>query len=170
MAIGTKRKAYWWLSVGVLIPCFCLVTAFLLLTDEHRSVTARMGWACVAVEDTGNAQYPHVELAKFWFRENPRYEERATGPSLCADLKALGATDVEMTFDTWGNRIWGLHGYDTTKLTADGKEIALYGSESGGYHGDPSYGNFNSVDDMKQHPEKYKFPIDTFKPWKSPYH
>jgi hypothetical protein len=165
MMVGAGKKTYWW-PIVVVIFCIGLITAVLLLTDEHRSVTARMGWECVTVEDTGNAQYPHVEEAKFWFRENPRYEERATGPRLCADLQASGASDVEMTFDTWGTRIWGLHGYDTEKLKANGKEIVLYGSESGGYHGDAGYGSFNSVEDMKQHPEKYKFPIDTFKKWR----
>jgi hypothetical protein len=162
MKVG-ERSRHWWLLAVFLIFCLGLIAAALLFTDEHRSVTARMGWACVAVEDTGNAQYPHVETAKFWFRDNPRYEERASGPRLCSDLQSSGASDVEMTFDTWGTRLWGLHGYDITMLTANGKRVALYDSWNGGYHGDPHYGNFNSDEDMKQHPEKYKFPIDTFR-------
>ena len=140
-----------------------LLSAVGLLVDEHRTVTKQMGWKCVAVEDTELAQYRQVEEAAFWFRDNPRYEERATGPRLCADLQASGATDVEMTFDTWGNRFWGFHGYDTTKLTANGKDIALYDSSSGGFHDDePHLGTFNSEEDKKQNPKKYKFPIDSF--------
>jgi hypothetical protein len=141
-----------------------VVSLIVYVHDEHRVVICRMGWECIGVEDTIYPQYPHIESAKFWYRDNPRFEERASGPKLCLDLKASGASDVEMTFDAWGNRFQGLHGYDTTKLTANGKEIVLYGGESGGYHGDPGYGNFDGVEDKRLHPEKYKFPVDPFTP------
>lgn len=165
MTVGDERKTYRWLWMIFVISCLGLIAAASLLTDQHRSITRRMGWKCVGIEDTGNVQYPHVEVAAFWFRDNPHFEERASGPRLCADLRASGASDVEMTFDTWGNRFVGFHGYDTTKLTANGKEIILYDSLSGGFHDDEGhYGSFNSDEDKKLHPEKYKFPIDTFTP------
>ena len=63
-----------------------LMTAAAFLNDQHRTITRPMGWKCVTVEDTGNVQYPYVEVAAFWFRDNPHFEERASGPGLCADL------------------------------------------------------------------------------------
>jgi hypothetical protein len=123
-----------------------------------------MGWQCTGVFDTGNARYPHVESAKFWFRDNPHFEERASGPRLCADLVEAGKSDVAMTFDTWGSPFMGLHGYNTVGLAASGKTIALYGGESGGFHDDePQKLPFSSVEDKKLHPNKYKFPVDTFR-------
>jgi hypothetical protein len=163
MTVGDGKKMYLWLSVILVVCSLCLITAVGLLVDQHRTITRRMGWKCVTVEDTRDVQYPHVEVAAFWFRDNPHFEEHASGPRVCADLRASGASDVEMTFDTWGNRFWGFHGYDTTKLTASGKEIVLYDSSSGGFHDDEGhYGSFSSTVDKKLHPEKYKFPIDTF--------
>ena len=165
MTIDDGNKTYRWLWIVVVIGCICFITAAACLIDQHRPITRRMGWKCVSVADTKYVQYPHVEVAAFWFRDNPHFEEQASGPRLCADLQGSGASDVEMTFDTWGNRFWGFHGYDTTKLTANGKDIVLYDSSSGGFHDDEAhYGSFSSAEDKKQHPEKYKFPIDTFTP------
>lgn len=131
--------------------------------DQHQAVTKQMGWQCTGIADTGNARFPHVEGVKLWFLENPRYEERASGPSLCADLKASGFTDVAVTFDVWGNRIQGLHGYDLTGIAVGSKLLKVYGGESGGFHGDPHYGDFDSAVDAKKHPEVYRFPIDVFR-------
>jgi hypothetical protein len=165
MTIDDGNKTYRWLWIVVVIGCICFITAAACLIDQHRPITRRMGWKCVSVADTKYVQYPHVEVAAFWFRDNPHFEEQASGPRLCADLQGSGASDVEMTFDTWGNRFWGFHGYDTTKLTANGKDIVLYDSSSRGFHDDEAhYGSFSSAEDKKQHPEKYKFPIDTFTP------
>ena len=150
MTIGGGNKTHRWFWIVAVIGCIGFITAAACLIDQHRTITRRMGWKCVSVADTKYAQYPHVEAA---------------GPRLCANLQGSGASDVEMTFDTWGNRFWGFHGYDTTKLTANGKDIVLYDSSSGGFHDDEAhYGSFSSADDKKQHPEKYKFPIDTFTP------
>jgi hypothetical protein len=165
MTIDDGNKTYRWLWIVVVIGCIGFITAAACLIDQHRTIARRMGWKCVSVADTKYVQYPHVEVAAFWFRDNPHFEEQASGPRLCADLQASEASDVEMTFDTWGNRFWGFHGYDTTKLTASGKEIVLYDSSSGGFHDDEGhYGSFSYTEDKKQHPEKYKFPIDTFRP------
>jgi hypothetical protein len=165
MTIADGNKTHRWLWIVVVIGCIGFITVAACLIDQHRPITRCMGWKCVSVADTKYVQYPHVEVAAFWFRDNPHFEEQASGPRLCADLQASGASDVEMTFDTWGNRFWGFHGYDTTKLTANGKDIVFYDSSSGGFHDDEAhYGSFSSAQDKKQHPEKYKFPIDTFTP------
>jgi hypothetical protein len=169
---GKKTHRWNWVTIVIVVGFHCLIAAAVLLSaaaflleDQHRTIIRRMGWKCVSVQDTKYAQYPHVEVAAFWFRDNPHFEERASGPKLCADLQASGVPDVEMTFDTWGNRFWGFHGYDTTKLTANGKEIVIYDSSSGEFHDDePHFGSFSSAEDKKQHPAKYKFPIDTFTP------
>ena len=135
------KRTYRWLWAVPIILFVGMITAGALLVDQHRAITSRMGWKCVSVQDTAYIQYPHAEIAAFWFRDNPHYEEQASGPSLCADLRASKASDVEMTFDTWGNRFWGFHGYDTTKLAANGKQITLFDSSSGGFHDDePHYG------------------------------
>jgi hypothetical protein len=143
------------------------ITAISLLTcigcDQHHSVTKEMGWQCTGTADTGNQTYPHVEGVKLWFLENPRYEERASGPSLCADLNSSGQPTVAVTFDVWGNRMQGLHGYDLTGITLGSKALKLYSSESGGYHGDPRFGNFDSKADEEKHPEKYRFPLNVYK-------
>lgn len=131
--------------------------------DQHHSVTEQMGWQCTGITDTGNQVYPHVESVKLWFLDNPRFEERASGPSLCVDLSASGRPDVAVTFDVWGNRVQGLHGYDLTSMSLGSKALKVYDSESGGYHGDPAVGNFDSRVDEKQHPEKYRFPLDVYK-------
>ena len=143
-----------------------LAAGFLLIStgcDQHLLVTRQMGWQCTMVEDTGNAQFPHVEGVKMWFLENPRYEVRASGPSLCAELKAVGRPEVAATFKVWGNRIEGLHGWDLAGITAGSKTLTLYGSGSGGFHGDPEYGNFDSKVDQRMHPEVYRFPLEVFR-------
>jgi hypothetical protein len=150
--------------VLMVLGALFLLMSLLLFAEKHRMVTRRMGWECTGTSDTGNAKYLHIESAKFWFRDNPHFEERASGPSVCADLKAAGRPDVEMTFDTWGNSLQGLHGYDSVGLTAGGKTITLYESDSGGFHDDePHFGNFSSSEDMKLHPDKYRSPVDTFR-------
>ena len=121
-----------------------------------------MGWQCVGTENTGDAKFPHVESIKMWFLENTHFEERASGPSLCSDLTASGRPDVAVTFDVWGTRLNGLHGYDLKSIAVGQKQLRVYGSESGGFHGDPSYGNYDSEVDRKKHPEVYRFPLDVF--------
>ena len=70
---------------------------------------------------------------------------------------------MTVTFDVWGNKSGGLHGYDTIEIEAAGKKLQIYGSESGGYHDDtPHFGNFDSEADKRQHPELYHFPLDVF--------
>jgi hypothetical protein len=144
---GKKTHRWNWVTIVIVVGFHCLIAAAVLLSaaavlleDQHRTIIRRMGWKCVSVQDTKYAQYPHVEVAAFWFRDNPHFEERASGPKLCADLQASGVPDVEMTFDTWGNRFWGFH------------------------DDEPHFGSFSSAEDKKQHPAKYKFPIDTFTP------
>lgn len=132
MSFGEATKTHSRLWVLYILALLGFAAAAFYLHDQHRTVTRRMGWKCIGVEDTKYPQYPHVEAAAFWFKDNPRYEEQASGPTLCADLKASGVSDVEMTFDTWGNRFIGLHGYNTTRLTANGKGIVIYDSSSGG--------------------------------------
>jgi hypothetical protein len=132
--------------------------------DRRQSVTKQMGWECVGAEDTGNRTFPHVETIKLWFLENPRFEEHASGPSLCVDLHASGESAAAVTFDVWGNAYYGLHGYDMTGIAAGSKRLALYGSGSGGYRDpDQHYGNFSTETDKKQHPELYRFPLEVFK-------
>jgi len=122
-----------------------------------------MGWQCVGVVDTRDKKFPHVEGIKLWFLDNPHYEEHASGPQLCAELAASGRPDVAVTFDVWGNRFNGLHGYNLTTIAVRSKLLTLYGSESGGFHDDTwHYGNFDSKIDQKQHPEVYRFPLDVF--------
>jgi hypothetical protein len=144
--------------------CSLLLLALCFFSDEHRSVTRRMGWLCTGIRDTTDPNFLHVESIKLWFVVNPHYEESASGPSLCADLRALGQPDVVVTFDTWGNKFMGLHGYNTTKISVGTKQLKVYGAESSGFHDDTGhYGNFNSEQDKKLHPEKYRFPLDTFR-------
>ena len=98
-----------------------------------------------------------------WFLENSHYEEGASGPSLCAGLQASGRPDVAVTFDVWGNKSMGLHGYNLSSISVGSNELKVYGSSSGGFHGEPGYGNFDSKADEKQHPEVYRFPLEVFR-------
>lgn len=144
--------------------CSFFVLSLRIAVEEHRSVTEQMGWQCTGTFDTTSPKHPHVESVKLWFIVNPHYEELASGPSLCADLKASAQPDVDVTFDVWGNSLIGLHGYDITNISVGGKQLKLYGSESGGFHDDTlHYGNFSSEQDKKLHPEKYRFPLDIFR-------
>ena len=141
-----------------------LSTAFLVFlysnSDEHRSVTEQMGWQCVSVQDTKQPKLPPVESITMWFLKNPRYEERASGPHLCADLKAAGQSSVAVTFDVWGNRIKGLHGYTGVRISAGSEPLKIYGIESGGFHDDAAYGGgYNS----SQHLGAHHFPLEVFK-------
>ncbi len=122
-----------------------------------------MGWQCTGIIDTGDQKFPHIESVKLWFLENPHYEERASGPSLCADLERFHIPDVTVTFDVWGSRLQGLHGYNLVGITAGSMPLRVFGAESGGFHGDPTYGNFDGKADAKKRPDVYRFPIDVFK-------
>lgn len=150
---------------ALMIVVSCLpVLGMYFLSFRHYSVTRRMGWQCTGIVNTANPKFPHIEDAKFWFIDNPHYEERASGPRLCTELRASHQAEADMTFDVWGNRFIGLKGYDTTGISVRGKQLELYGSESGGFHDPgPFYANFNSYRDQKLHPEKYRFPLDIFK-------
>jgi hypothetical protein len=145
-------------SIGAVLIAACLIFLY-SISDEHRSVTAQMGWACVLTEGTGSPKFPHVEIVKMWFLQNPHFEERASGPHLCQDLKASGQDQIAVTFDVWGNKMRGLHGYDGAGISVQAKQLQIYEFGSGGFHGDASIGNYNSAD----HPEVYRFPLDVFK-------
>ena len=112
--------------------------------------------------DTGDRKFPHVESIKLWFLDNPRYEERASGPRLCAELTASGLSDAAVTFVVWGNRINGLHGYDLASISVRSKPLALYGSESGGFHDDtPHYGT-STAGSIKSSIRKYTGSLNVF--------
>jgi hypothetical protein len=49
-----------------------------------------------------------------------------------------------------------------TGITAASRQLKLYGSSSGGFHGDEGFGNFDSQIDETQHPEVYRFPLNVF--------
>lgn len=147
-------------TLGILLCSALLIAVF---WDQHRSVTKRMGWQCVAIADTGNRKFPHMESIKMWFLENPRYEEHASGPHLCADLKATGRTDAAVAFDVWGTRVGGLHGYNMISIAVGSKQLRIYESESGGFHSDRFYGPSDTYeDDRRRHPELYRLPLDVF--------
>ena len=123
-----------------------------------------MGWECIEQRGTLDRRFPHVESAKFWFIDNPRYEVQVSGPHLCTDLWESGQNSVAATFDVWGNIVLGLHGYYLKDIAAGNRRIEFFEMQSGGYHDPgPHYGDFNSETDRKQHPELYSFPLDIFK-------
>jgi len=129
-------------------------------SEEHRSVTEQMGWQCTGVTDTKYPAYPHIESAKFWYLKNPRYEENATGPNLCADLQAANQPSVSVTFDVWGSKMRGLHGYDGVGVAAGGRQFKIFEFGSGGYHDDtPHYGNYSSAGDLAAG----YFPLNVFR-------
>ena len=69
-----------------------------------------------------------------------------------------------VTFDTWGNRFAGLHGYDTIGISVGTKRLQIYDMQQGGFHDDdPYYGSFTSAQDKKMNPEEYRFPVNTFR-------
>jgi hypothetical protein len=99
-----------------------------------------------------------------WFLENTHYEERATGPRLCADLEQSGKSAVAATFDVWGNGLQGLHGYNLTSIAIGSRKVEIYEGGGGGFHDDRVHiGNFNSEVDRKEHPDFYHFPLNVFK-------
>jgi hypothetical protein len=166
--VARRRHLMAW-GFGLLIAALAVrfgIWIYPRVYDEHRIVSRRMGWQCTGITNTSDPRQSHVESAKFWYIENPRYEERESGPTLCTDLEnASSNADVEMVFDTWGNTTLGLHGYDTIKLVINGKSTPLYGGESGGFHDyETHYGNFDGREDKRLHPEKYHFPPNTFRP------
>jgi len=141
-----------------------LLLAGCFIADQHRSVTKEMGWQCTGVTDTKYERFPHVESIKMWFLENTHYEERATGPRLCADLEQSGKPTVAATFDVWGNGLQGLHGYDLTSIAIGSRKVEIYEGGGGGFHDDRVHiGNFNSEVDRKEHPEFDHFPLNVFK-------
>jgi hypothetical protein len=70
---------------------------------------------------------------------------------------------VTVTFDVWGNRSYGLRGYNITGIAVGLNQLRLYDSETGGFHGDPHHGGFDSRVDELEHPEVYRFPLDIFR-------
>ncbi len=165
----TRRKRLHYRS-GDLMPrrtavlVLPLVIAGCSILDQHRSVTKEMGWQCTGVADIKDLTSPHVESIKMWFLENPNYEVRASGPHLCADLKQSGKPTVTATFDVWGNRLQGLHGYNLTDLAIGATRLQNYEADGAGFHDNRAhFGNFSSEADRKQHPEFYRFPLDVFK-------
>jgi len=141
-----------------------LLLAGCFISDQRHSVTKEMGWQCTGVTDTKYERFRHVESIKMWFLENPHYEERASGPHLCADLEQSGKPTVAATFAVWGNALQGLHGYDLTSIAIGSRKLEIYEGGGGGFHDDrPHFGNFNSEADKKEHPEFYRFPLEVFK-------
>ena len=141
-----------------------LLLAGCFISDQHRSVTKEMGWQCTGVTDTKDARFRHVESIKMWFLENPHYEERASGPRLCADLWQSAEPTVAATFAVWGNAPQGLHGYDLTSVAIGSRKLEIYEGGGGGFHDDRlHFGNFDSEADKKEHPEFYHFPLEVFK-------
>jgi len=67
---------------------------------------------------------------------------------------------VSVTFDVWGNKVNGLHGYNGAGMAVGSEQLKTYGFESGGFHDDTvHYGDYDS----KQHPDLDGFPLDVFK-------
>jgi len=151
--------------VGLVVAfCTLLVFGLVWFNDEHRLVTRQMTWQCMGTLDTGNGTYPHVESVNLWFVENSYFQEEVSGPSLCADLKSSGQTNVAVIFDTWGNKWVGLHGYYIQTISLGAKQLTIYDNGSGGFRDNTGgYGNFNSEDDKRANPQKYRFPPDTFR-------
>lgn len=116
---------------------FCgLIFGLYYLSDNHYVVSRRMGWQCTGMYRTKNPRFPVVQDVKLWFLDNPHYEERASGPHLCEDLHSAGKPYADVTFDVWGNKLRGLHGYDGVSIEVDGKQFVTFGFESGGFHWD----------------------------------
>jgi len=103
-----------------------LLLAGCFIADHHRSVTKEMGWQCTGLTDTKYERFPHLESIKMWFLESAHYEERATGPHLCADLEQSGKPTVAATFDFWGNGLQGLHGYNLTSIDIGSRKVEIY--------------------------------------------
>lgn len=142
----------------------CAALAMTACIDRHRSITKQMAWKCEGAEAMLERNLPRIEVVRLSFRENPRYWVRVSGPHLCADLGAAGQSSISATFDTWGNFIIGLHGYNLSGLNAGSRRIDFHDMESGGYtDATVHHGNFSDVEDSRQHPELYRFPLDVFK-------
>jgi len=130
------------------------------LSDEHRSVTENMEWQCVA---SGSASYQHsplMESVRLSFVKNPRHRMMASGPHLCSDLKTSGQTYLAVTFDVWGNRVRGLHGYNPTGMAVGSKQLEGYNFGLAEFRDDPGpYGARLGV----KHPDQDRFPLEVFK-------
>lgn len=141
-----------------------LVGAFLFalysLSDERRSVTENMEWQCVASGSASDQNSPHIESVRLSFLKNPRYRMMVSGPHLCSDLKTSGQTYVAVTFDVWGNRVRGLHGYNPTGMAVGSKQLKGYVFGSSEFRDDIGrHGDHQS----SEHPNEHRFPLEVFK-------
>jgi hypothetical protein len=112
------------------LPAICLVLvvsaiAYCLysIAEEHRTLVEPMTWQCISDDNRAGSNDPHVETIKLSFKKNAHYELLAYGPSLCADLRAQPNSAVAVTFEVHGNAIWGLRGYNPTKVSANGRNL-----------------------------------------------
>ena len=164
---GPSAAAYWTakrISLALLTVTILGALARWLYThtDDYRTVTEQMVWQCALVEDTKNARFPHVEGVKLWFVKNPHFEETASGPHLCAELKEAGQPYVTVTFEVWGNRFYGLHGYNETGMAVGSRQLVfyVYGAGLSSFHRDVEH-----PEDEKrmEYSDIRRFPLEVFK-------
>jgi hypothetical protein len=145
--------------VGLLVGAAFLILLY-SLSNEYRTVVEKMGWKCLASSGNLNSGVHQLQTVELWFLKNPHYEMQATGPDLCTDIQASGQTYIEATFEVWGNRLKGLHGYMPQALAVASGRLNTSGLQMGGVRGiTTSHGSYNS----KDHPEAYRFPLEVFK-------
>lgn len=87
-------------------------------------VTEEMTWKCVP-EEYNPAYYAKPgEYVRFWFVENPHYEELESSKNFCAELRKANRPIVKVEFELWGYR-HNLHGYRF--VSVDGRPIQNVG-------------------------------------------
>jgi hypothetical protein len=155
MARSRVSRVFLWTLVALVFATFLF--GLYSIMDEHRSVTEQMGWECILVEDTKSPKFPHVEEVELWFVRNPHFEERASGPRLCAELKEAGQTYVAVSFDVWGNRLRGLHGYNGTGVALGPKQLEVYSFGLNSYHTDTAHPSGLA------YPDIHRFPLEVFR-------
>lgn len=129
-------------------------------SDEHRSVTENMAWQCVASGGASGQNFPLIETVRLSFLKNPHHRMMVSGPHLCSDLKTSGQTYVAVTFDVWGNRVRGLHGYNPTGMAVGSKRLTGYEFGLAEFRDDPGhYGPYPS----SRRPDADRFPLEVFR-------
>jgi hypothetical protein len=124
---------------GAVIAALVLSASGLMLyymADHHVSMTKRMYCECEIVKDKADPFRPHLEELRLVYHDNPRFEERLAGPSLCADLRRAGQQTADVTFDVWHNWKNGRGGYIIKKIMIGGKRREIFGTMIGGFHPD----------------------------------
>lgn len=97
---------------GSRLPAAIMALCIALLgcgCNRYVVVTREMTWECVPAEQDIN--YPEAEPVLFRYTEDPEYFDLASGRALCQQLQASGKSRAEVTYQVWGNRVSGLHGY-----------------------------------------------------------